>query len=101
MLKKINSYIYFAFASKSIVLGESTIYKMAKNKVYLVILASDLSLNSQKKIIAKCEEYHVPWIHYETKDTLGSIINKGNVGIIGILNQGLAKAILQSAKEEN
>ena len=101
MLEKINSYLYFAFASRNIVLGESSLYALAKNKVHLLVLASDIGSASKKKMMDKASFYKVPLIFYSSKKDLGPLFRKGEVAIVGILDKGLATAIINSVKEEN
>lgn len=69
-------------------------------KAKVVIAADDLSENSRKKYDQMCEYYHVPMFYYGTKEELGHAIGKEYRAALAIVDQGLAKAVIQSINQE-
>lgn len=69
-------------------------------KANVVIAADDLSENSRKKYDQMCEYYHVPMFYYGTKEELGHAIGKEYRAVLAIVDQGLAKAVIQSINQE-
>lgn len=69
-------------------------------KAKVVIAADDLSENSRKKYDQMCEYYHVPMLYYGTKEELGHAIGKEYRAVLAIVDQGLAKAVIQSINQE-
>ena len=69
-------------------------------KAKVVIAADDLSENSRKKYDQMCEYYHVPMFYYVTKEELGHAIGKEYRAVLAIVDQGLAKAVIQSINQE-
>ena len=47
-----------------------------------------------------CEYYHVPMFYYGTKEELGHAIGKEYRAVLAIVDQGLAKAVIQSINQE-
>lgn len=69
-------------------------------KAKVVIAADDLSENSRKKYDQMCEYYHVPMFYYGTKEELGHAIGKEYRAVLAIVDQELAKAVIQSINQE-
>ena len=81
-----------AYKAKKIILGE-TIYDNL-SKIKLIIIAKDISLGNKKRILKKCESYKIDYIDtYDSKD-LSQAIGKNNVKLIGIIDDGFKKMIL-------
>lgn len=83
----------------NLVFGEALYPLIAKGSIYLVILASDASANSTKKVNDKCAFYHVPVLQTSTKSELGHAIGKGEVAALGITHRGLALSLNADKKE--
>lgn len=64
-----------------------------KGKAALVILSEDASGNTAKKFQNLCKTYDVPLIVFETKETLGRAIGKGERSSIAVLDAALAEAV--------
>ncbi|AIS52482.1 ribosomal protein L7Ae/L30e/S12e/gadd45 [Thermoanaerobacter kivui] len=85
-----------------LVSGTYSVDKYLKlKKVFLVILARDVSKNTYKKFSRMCEFRNIPYIVHSTKELLARAIGREQVGVIGITDEGLAKVLLDAAKEEN
>ena len=95
------SYIGLAMKSGNLVRGGFATEKAIKDyKAKVVIAADDLSENSRKKYDQMCEYYHVPMFYYGTKEELGHAIGKEYRAVLAIVDQGLAKAVIQSINQE-
>ena len=95
------SYIGLAMKSGNLVSGGFATEKALKDyKAKVVIAADDLSENSRKKYDQMCEYYHVPMFYYGTKEELGHAIGKEYRAVLAIVDQGLAKAVIQSINQE-
>lgn len=95
------SYIGLAMKSGNLVSGGFATEKAIKDyKAKVVIAADDLSENSRKKYDQMCEYYHVPMFYYGTKEELGHAIGKEYRAALAIVDQGLAKAVIQSINQE-
>ncbi|MCI5849307.1 MAG: ribosomal L7Ae/L30e/S12e/Gadd45 family protein [Lachnospiraceae bacterium] len=98
---KVFSYIGLAMKSGNLVSGGFATEKAIKDyKAKVVIAADDLSENSRKKYDQMCEYYHVPMFYYGTKEELGHAIGKEYRAVLAIVDQGLAKAVIQSINQE-
>ena len=75
-----------ASRARKIVTGETLINKIRSNGVYFVVIASDASDNSKKKITDKCTSYNVDYI-----SELSKAIGKNNRVALGITDRGFAK----------
>ena len=98
---KVFSYIGLAMKSGNLVSGGFATEKAIKDyKAKVVIAADDLSENSRKKYDQMCEYYNVPMFYYGTKEELGHAIGKEYRAVLAIVDQGLAKAVIQSINQE-
>lgn len=95
---KINGLIGFAIRSRSISFKQTLVKDVNHKKVNLIIYASDVSENTLNEY--KNEINSVKSIKYLTKNELGYLFNKENVGIFGIKNPNIAKEIIRIYNEE-
>ena len=72
---------------------ETLITKIRSNEVEFVIIASDASDNTKKKITDKCTSYKVEYVIACTIDELSSAIGKKNRVALGIQDTGFAKIL--------
>ncbi len=78
-----------------LITGEDNIINNIRNqKVYLVLVANDASLNSKKKYFDKCKFYNVSVVEAGTIAQLSHAIGKENRVAIGICDRGFAKGLL-------
>ena len=62
MKKKIDSYLGFAKKSGNLMSGINTCsFGLSRGKVKLVILAEDISENSEKKMMKEAKSFHISW----------------------------------------
>ncbi|MDF2607675.1 MAG: YlxQ family RNA-binding protein [Bacillales bacterium] len=77
-----------------IVSGEEFVLKEIKtNRAKLILLSKDTSLNTEKRIIDKCNFYKVPVIRVESRYELGYAIGKDERVAVAIVDNGFAEKI--------
>ena len=81
--------------------GETLIEDIRKNKVFTVIISTDMGETSKKKIIDKCTYYKIPYYIILDKETLSKSVGKNNVSSIGIKSIGAAQKIQNILKGVN
>lgn len=77
---------------------EQVIQTIQKRKAYLVLLASDASLNTAKKITDKCNFYHIPLNQDYERRTLGQAIGKKERVMIAVTDKGFADALMANSR---
>lgn len=95
MQDKIYMFLGLARKANALIIGEESVEKAIRNKkVKLVIIASDASSNTKKKMIDKCNYYNVVYRVFGQKELIGKYIGKNITAVVGTNNQGfLAKLI--------
>ncbi len=74
----------------NLIYGDSIYYSLPKNKVRLVILATDASANTTKKVMDKASFYLASVVSFATKAELGHALGKGDIAVVGIMDANLA-----------
>ncbi|WP_239404197.1 ribosomal L7Ae/L30e/S12e/Gadd45 family protein [Erysipelatoclostridium sp. An173] len=80
-----------ASRARKIVTGEMLITMVRNNRVHLVIIATDASANTKKKLVDKCTSYNVEYIITSNIQELSRVIGKYNRVAVGIQDAGFAK----------
>lgn len=81
-----------AYRARKCTLGEDLIIKDIQNKrAKIVLIASDISDNTKKKIIDKCKTYEIDFKVVDDRETLGQAMGKSNRVAIAITDHGFAK----------
>lgn len=75
--------------------GETLIKTIQSKRVFLVFLANDASLNTQKKIKDKCQYYNVYYNTDFDADTISNAIGKSNRMAAGIIDQKMSNHIIK------
>ena len=89
-----NNTIGLAYKAKKVCVGtEITVEKIRSNQVFLVILASDASELTKKKIQDKTSYYKVELICDINSQKLSNTVGKSNIKVIGIMDRGFAESI--------
>lgn len=87
--------------SGNLVSGSYATEKAIKDyKACVVIVAGDVSDNTREHYEKMCEYYEVPLYFYGTKNELGHVIGKEYRASLAIIDNGLAKAIIQNINQE-
>ncbi|MBQ0079561.1 MAG: ribosomal L7Ae/L30e/S12e/Gadd45 family protein [Eubacterium sp.] len=102
MNKKIISYLGFARKAGKLISGVGTCtFELGKGKVKLMILAEDISENSEKKIMKEIRRADVPFIKMGTIEEMSKAVGASDRSVFGICDKGFAEAILKEAKSES
>jgi ribosomal protein L7Ae-like RNA K-turn-binding protein len=95
MNPKIFQWLGLAFRAGKVVHGEEGAIKSIRSKqARLVLIASDASESTLKKITDKCSFYNVPLKVAMPREDLGRAIGKPERVTVAITDQGFAKRIL-------
>lgn len=91
-----NKNLGLAYVAKKLVIGtDKTIDMVRKQRVYLVLLASDASHLTKKKILDKSRFYDVDVNQTMTTEQLSLSIGKKGVKVIGITDRGFSRLLSQ------
>lgn len=83
-----------ASAARKIVSGETLLKNIKSKKVNLVLIASDASDNTKKKLTDKCHYYGIQYYIIDIEsDILSKAIGKDNRVAVGIVDRGFSKKI--------
>jgi|SRR5690625_1933835 len=94
MTNKHLNIIGLAYRARKCSTGEDVIMNdIRTNKAKLVLIASDISWRTKKKITDKCDTFHIPYIEVEDRFILGNAIGKSERVAIAILDNGFATKI--------
>ncbi len=94
MKSKVLSLMGFAKKSGNLVSGVNTCsFNMAKGKVKLVILAEDISENSEKKIMKDVRKYGVDHIKYGAAEELSHATGAEGRSVFAVLDENFADAL--------
>lgn len=101
MREKIHSYLGFAKKSRALLCGtNSTTDGIRRNKVKLLLIASDIAENSKEKIIREAERKSISYEIYGTVDKLSEMTGESARGIYGVTDTSLAEAIKNEIKSD-
>ena len=81
--------------------GETLLKEIKNKKVYLVVVASDASDNSKKKIIDKCNFYKCEYLVCLDKDSITKAIGRDAlVSSVGIKDYNLVKKFKENIERD-
>jgi len=88
------SLLGLAHRARKIVSGEEpAIREIRRGRAKLLIVSTDASVNTKKRMKEKCEFYQVPLFVAFSRKELGKSIGKDNRVVIAVLDEGFAKKI--------
>lgn len=88
--------IGLANKARRIVSGTELVIKtIQKGQAFLVIIATDVSSNTKKRVINKCDFYSVPYKIIFEREQIGHNIGKDSRALIAITDQGFSKQLLK------
>lgn len=98
-----NKILGLAKRANKVVLGtEITINSVRRNKVKLVLLATDASENTKKLVYDKTNYYNVKVLEELSSLELSSSLGKkNNIMVVGITDHGFSNLLLNQKKEVN
>ncbi|MFQ5602671.1 MAG: L7Ae/L30e/S12e/Gadd45 family ribosomal protein [bacterium] len=93
-INRLTKILGFANRARKLTLGMSATQKgLQRGKIYLVILAEDLSPNAAMKIHELTEPLNIAVFPCSTKNELGKLFGRNEVGIVGVGDTQFAKSI--------
>jgi len=101
MNRKVISYLGFAKKSGNLVAGVNTCtFAMAKGKVKLMILAEDISENSEKKIMKEIRKHGVKHVKYGNIDEMSHAIGSSGRSVFAVCDRNFSDVILNEINRE-
>lgn len=89
------SFLGLANRARKVISGEElVINEVRKQKAKVVLLSSDASSNTIKKVSDKCSFYKVPLKHVPDRYLLGQAIGKDARVVVAITDEGFAKKLM-------
>lgn len=102
MNRKVISYLGFAKKSGNLVSGVNTCaFAMSKGKVKLMILADDISENSEKKIMKEIRKYDIEYVKYGSSEQLSHAVGTAGRNVFAVCDKGFAEVILQEINRKS
>lgn len=101
MSEKLFQFLGLAARARKIITGEELVLKEVRNgRAKLVLLATDASKNTSKKIQDKCAFYNVEYHLFGDRYQLGHAIGKESRVVIAITDSGFAKKMSSLLNEK-
>jgi len=92
--------IGLARRARKVTIGtELTIEKLRRGEVYVIILATDASENTQKKVYDKAKTYACEVVSEHTSDELSNAIGKHDIKVIGITDRGFSQLLMNERRK--
>lgn len=96
MDSKLYTYLGFAKKSGNLVMGYNTcVFTMKKRKIKFLIIAQDISENSEKKIEKEAKKNQVPYRIYGSSEALSHAAGTSGRSIFGITDKNFAEVIMK------
>ncbi|TYR82758.1 YlxQ family RNA-binding protein [Priestia megaterium] len=90
-----SSFLGLANRARKLISGEELVVgEVRKQKAKLVLLASDASDNTKKKVTDKCAYYNVPVRIVADRYALGQAIGKDARVVVAVIDNGFAKKLI-------
>jgi ribosomal protein L7Ae-like RNA K-turn-binding protein len=92
--------IGLALRARKLTVGtELTINELRRGKIYLIILASDASSNTIKKVTDKAKSYQTEVIMELTSDEISKALGKNDIKVIGITDRGFSQLLMDQRRK--
>ena len=91
-------YLGIAARARKIVSGAMLMEAVRKNRVFLVLVASDASDRTKKQFQDKCTSYQIPCLIWGSIEEISLATGMHMRVAVGINDRGLAKNILECLK---
>ena len=100
--QKIYQLLGIATRARKVITGEDlTVREVQAGKAQLVVITSDASDNTMKKITDKCNFFNVEKHVFGSREDLGHAIGKDSRVVLAITDAGFAKKISELLNEYN
>jgi ribosomal protein L7Ae-like RNA K-turn-binding protein len=101
MNRKICSLLGLAMRAGKLKVGEDAVLQAIRGQqAQLVIVATDASPATRKKVSDKCKYYQVPWVSWASREQLGACVGKDERVLLAVIDTGFARSILHEAENE-
>ncbi len=101
MMKGPERYLGLARRAGKIIPGYRTCMGMlGRGKIFLLIVAEDVSENTRNKFESLCSRYHVPYRIYGTSEALSEAAGMSGIGVFGITDQNIADVMIKEIGNE-
>ena len=97
-MNKLIATIHMSILARKYVSGESLLFQIKNQQVFLVFYAKDMGLASKKKLTDKCHSYQIPCYCLGNRVQMEEIFKKKIVAF-GINDKNLAKKMIENMKE--
>lgn len=98
-IKKLQTYLNFAFRAKEVIIGFNTLEKTRSSKISVVLISGDLGESSTKKIV---KIFNDKVISLTNITDIGELVKKPGIKILGLKTTNLGKTIQELLmKKEN
>lgn len=96
MKRKVSSYLGFAKKAGKLQSGMNTVkFAMMKGKATLIIIAEDVSLNTEKKIMKEIRKYGTKYVKYGKSDELSHAVGTSGRNIFALCDKDFTEVILK------
>ncbi|MNI84071.1 putative ribosomal protein YlxQ [compost metagenome] len=86
-----------AMRAGKVVHGDQAVLDAVRSKeAKLVVVATDASDNTRKKVADKCSHYQIPLVEYGVRDDLGAAIGKESRVVVAVTDAGFARLLTES-----
>ncbi|MEG0526405.1 MAG: ribosomal L7Ae/L30e/S12e/Gadd45 family protein [Longicatena sp.] len=92
MSNGVSGLLGLAARARKITSGDTAFHQFRLHTVHLVIISEDVGNNTKKKLMDKCEFYHIQYV-YMNGDVMNAAIGTGNRKFIAILDEGFAQKL--------
>ena len=100
-MNKALSTLGISACARKISYGETLLKDIKNKKVYLVVVASDASDNSKKRLIDKCDFYKCEYVVCLNKDSITKSIGRVDlVSAVGIKDYNLVKKFKENIERD-
>lgn len=100
-MNKVLNTLGICACARKISYGETLLKEIKSKKVYFVVVASDASDNSKKRIIDKCIYYKCEYVVYLSKESITKSIGRVDlVSAVGIKDYNLVKKLKENIEGE-
>lgn len=95
-----NNTIGLAFRARKVIVGtDSTIASLRMGKLQLIVLATDASHTTKKKVYDKAKFYQVEVIEDLTSFDISMALGKDDIKVIGITDRGFSQLLMSQRRK--
>ncbi len=95
-----NNTIGLAFRARKVIVGtDSTIASLRMGKLQLILLATDASHTTKKKVYDKAKFYQVEVIEELSSFDISMALGKDDIKVIGITDRGFSQLLMSQRRK--